>query len=556
MRNYGGLLTFAGLVILVMGALLGVSAGEPKPNAEEPIELIATKGVPYAVALETALPEDRFWIDPQRRPLTWTLDQSAALPPGFKLSEEGFLTGTPLEAQEHPYSFTVEFKDSWKGRGAEGPIKVTFELYVGLPPIRRRSSPGQRGSETTKARSPGKAVAEVGSTSPPLGTTPRVAAPDANPPTEEEPELSSPSRAVPASSNDVEGAAAPPAASTPPATPSVVTLKTPLRHGDYIISGKAPANITGVQVEVDGKGVAVETQRIEKGDYWIKLSVGLIKGQRVEVIATDGTSTFESNEAKVEPGLVDDRDPIETSFYVGTAVDTFASEDVNKLINADVSGDIKGRGVAGFDFAARLFGQPKEEDGRNYSWFTDSQLWIYGETVHGTRSSEIDCNANMDFPSCRDTFDPTVPQKSLLLLRNATSLEGFAGLRLEFASLQRNWVPMNLYAKGQVGFLTVADGPDDAEGIHHGGLGVIVTKGPLIGSYLEAGFGTTELFTTRPKDRWKFDGLLSYEINPTVAFFAQMTADVDFGGGADSFQSYFGFDFDLRELFKTVKGEQ
>jgi hypothetical protein len=139
-------------------------------------------------------------------------------------------------------------------------------------------------------------------------------------------------------------------------------------------------------------------------------------------------------------------------------------------------------------------------------------------------------------------------------LRNATSLEGFAGLRWEFLSVQRNSkFPISVYAKGQAGFLTVADGPDDAAGMHHGGLGIIVTRGPLEGSYLEGGFGITELFNDKPKDRWKFDMLLSHAINDTVSFFAQIVVDSDFGDGADSIQSYIGFDFDLVELFKTFK---
>ncbi len=112
---------------------------------------------------------------------------------------------------------------------------------------------------------------------------------------------------------------------------------------------------------------------------------------------------------------------------------------------------------------------------------------------------------------------------------------------------------MNVYLKGQGGFLTVANGPDDAAGVHHGGVGIIVTRGPLEGSYLEGGFGISDFFNDKPKDRWKFDALVSYAINETVSFFGQITVDTDIGSGPDSFQSYFGFDFDLIELVKTFE---
>ena len=71
------------------------------------------------------------------------------------------------------------------------------------------------------------------------------------------------------------------------------------------------------------------------------------------------------------------------------------------------------------------------------------------------------------------------------------------------------------------------------------------------GSYVEAGFGRTDLFLERSRDRWKFDGLLSFDLPGTdwATGFAQITVDSDFGAGSDSIQSYFGIDFDVSRLW-------
>ncbi len=39
-------------------------------------------------------------------------------------------------------------------------------------------------------------------------------------------------------------------------------------------------------------------------------------------------------------------------------------------------------------------------------------------------------------------------------------------------------------------------------------LGAIVKKGKFMDSYLEVGFGRTDLFGFKSKDRWKVDGML------------------------------------------------
>ena len=91
---------------------------------------------------------------------------------------------------------------------------------------------------------------------------------------------------------------------------------------------------------------------------------------------------------------------------------------------------------------------------------------------------------------------------------------------------------------------------------HHVGIGLVATKGNFVNSYFEVGFGRTDLFKEHRARRFKVDGFVSVafpdklgKYGKTFRPFAQMTVDSDFGKGADSIQSYFGIEFDLKCLF-------
>lgn len=256
---------------------------------------------------------------------------------------------------------------------------------------------------------------------------------------------------------------------------------------------------------------------------------------------------------------VDCRETLEASFYVGAAVDNFAGGEVRKFLNPQESGGVESRGVQGFDFAYRLFGTPKTAEGRSWRWAP--QLWAYGETVHGVRSRDVNCMENATFPTCGNfpgvgTADPK-KDPFLFILRNASSLEAFTGLRWEFLSLQReSRTPASLYLSAQAGFITVQGSPGDVADMHHVGLGGIITRGPYQGSYLEFGRGRTDLFHRHRGKRWLVDGFLSRRLNDVMSFFAQITVDADFGRGSDSIQSYFGVDFDLPALVGRILGQE
>ncbi len=242
----------------------------------------------------------------------------------------------------------------------------------------------------------------------------------------------------------------------------------------------------------------------------------------------------------------DARNDFEVSFYFGLAIDTFAASEKRLYLNPDSASGKQERAVGGIDFEYRLYGKPANP----------FQLWVYGDSMHGMRSAEIDCsaNGNADFFLCRQgrlnyqTFRGRDPAADLLLMiRNASSLEGMTGLRFEFLTLNKNGSdPGNLYFKAQAGFLDVAGSPGGALAEHQLALGAIATNGFFQGSYIEGGWGRSDLFTTHRHGRKKMDAFLTWKFVGAIRAFAQVTVDTDLGPGSDSIQSYVGLDFDLR----------
>lgn len=257
------------------------------------------------------------------------------------------------------------------------------------------------------------------------------------------------------------------------------------------------------------------------------------------------------DQCDADKNAVDCRGVVNVSAYTGMAIDTFAADEVKKYLNPGASGDIQYRGIFGFDFAARLTGNGSLD---NHTF--KKGLWLYGETLHGVRSADIDCKAHPDFPTCQAALalPTTLPEQTVFMLRNATTLEGYFGLRWEFMQLQPGDTPINLYLKGQAGFISVAGNPRLADS-HHVGFGLIVPKGSFTDSYLEAGFGRTDLFLTNKRKRFKIDGYLQKKIPKLTwaSFFAQMLVDTDLGQGSDAVQSYIGFNVSLDCLWTECK---
>ena len=234
--------------------------------------------------------------------------------------------------------------------------------------------------------------------------------------------------------------------------------------------------------------------------------------------------------------------PINIGIFVGSSIDSFAAGDLRKYINPDDSGTLSEQLVAGFDFDYQL------ATGRKKS------LWLYGETVHGARSGEVDCSqdANATKDACKiASLDAPSSLAPLAIFRKATTLEGFIGLRGELAELGPDGARSAFYLKGQLGFLSVAGRGGDLVDMHHVGVGLRLKEGVFANSYFEVGYGRNDLFA-KHAGRTKIDAYLTFgrASSPKAKPFFQMCIDSDFKPGPDNIQTFFGLDLDVLELFK------
>lgn len=253
----------------------------------------------------------------------------------------------------------------------------------------------------------------------------------------------------------------------------------------------------------------------------------------------------------------DARESFEAGFFAGASIDSFAASEVKHYAgyNASQSGAQTGY-VAGIDFALRLAARTESR-----RW--PLQLWVYGKTVHGVRSAEMDCR---DLPSSGGAstgsctgVQATAADAFLAILRNASSLESYSGLRVEFFRVNPGQThAANFYVKTQAGFLTVQNsGGDVMDDQIRLALGAILTNGPFRGSYFEGGYGKSDVFYFHRGRRFKIDGYLQWKIgdaSPVSPFF-RITVDADMGPGSDSVRTYYGVAVELRQLTSRFSGK-
>lgn len=252
------------------------------------------------------------------------------------------------------------------------------------------------------------------------------------------------------------------------------------------------------------------------------------------------------------PGT-DCRPDLEANAYAGLAIDSFAAPDLNAYLNPDASGSVKERAIAGFDFEYRLLG-----DASNPGM---TQFWLYGKTEHGVRSADVDCSmtANSTLPVCGNFLKSNLvavepATKFIYMLQNATSLEGFTGMRWEFPAIRRmGGDSARPYIDVQFGFLSVAGSGSGAVLMNHAGVGLMITNGRFLHSHLEAGLGRTNLYLRDPNRRLIVEGYLEWQSKIFGAIkarpFVEMNVDSGLGSGADSIETYIGIKFDLDKIF-------
>lgn len=287
------------------------------------------------------------------------------------------------------------------------------------------------------------------------------------------------------------------------------------------------------------------------------------------LIVGAGDGTVQCVAPKSNDVLGDERDTFDASGYVGTAVDNFAPASVGGYADSEQGGRHT-RVVGGFDFEFRMFGSRESK----------RQFWVFGETMHGVRSADINCADPDNKPAVCDklTVGPTgnAGKQLQFVLDNATSMEAFAGFRYEFMTLQvGDETPAKLYATARFGVMllngtarsaaatTTGGAPVAAQEFeanhayraHHVGTGLLLPSGKFSGSQLEVGWGVTELFNhAGVKGGWrrlKIDGALSVQLAGPMYGFVQLYADFDpYGPGADSVQTFYGVSFNIGEFFR------
>ncbi|MBN4073377.1 hypothetical protein JYT23_00925 [Mariprofundus ferrooxydans] len=273
----------------------------------------------------------------------------------------------------------------------------------------------------------------------------------------------------------------------------------------------------------------------------------------------DTPKVTEEGKGKNTAEHTDKRGDIIITAHSGLSVDSFAADSTKTYLNFNDANKNKSRATYGFDMEYRLLGSGENDiEEPNDVFFNgvwNPQLWIYGHTLHGMRSAEVDCNAHPTLSVCSGKIlAPPNASNNLFLLRNATSLEAYLGLRYEFITLQAGGKsPANLYVSGELGFVTVADNGGDVIDMHKINLGAVLIGGAFKNSFLEVGYGKTDLFLRHKSRRFKVAAkaqwtpplLKNMQIVKDLSLFAKIVADTDLGSGADSIQSYFGISYSI-----------
>jgi hypothetical protein len=154
--------------------------------------------------------------------------------------------------------------------------------------------------------------------------------------------------------------------------------------------GQSAPQVSGGRFEITLAGP------LTAGDAVI-VSAGTHRSAAVEVAECDAEAQEPQEGRKKEELTNDDRENLIASAYLGTAFDNFASGELRTYLNQAAAGPTNTRPIFGFDFEFRMTGdRTKPTTPRN------SQLWVYGETLHGVRSRDIGCPKENPPAICAD----------------------------------------------------------------------------------------------------------------------------------------------------------
>jgi hypothetical protein len=296
-----------------------------------------------------------------------------------------------------------------------------------------------------------------------------------------------------------------------------------------VVSGLTAA--ATIDVEIDKNRVRRTTMEAPGGTFAVALTGPLETGDEIRVLvngalirhANDNPRRVVARPAGIGPECrvprvagFDDRTNFEASGYLGWAFDNFAPNEVGGYINAASAASTHARFIGGTNAEYRFW--PHDIEKRNSS---DVQVWLSAETLHGVRTADVNCKDTPELNVC----SKSTSEKFLGILEHASSLEVFIDPRIEFATIQRESdTPIKAYVTARFGFLAV-EGAGHTYRNHHVGGGILAPSGTFAGSYVETGWGISEMFHEAEAtisgdagephwDRWKIDAMLMFDMVP------------------------------------------
>ena len=353
---------------------------------------------------------------------------------------------------------------------------------------------------------------------------------------------------------------------TIPAGPRIVAA----RAGECIIRIDGADTRLAAEVEVDLNRQPIRRQAVngrQQLEYWVAGPMAEGDQIRARYITAAGTGAWSATvdvgpsngnaecQGNAPLDLEDDpREAVEATAYVGTAIDNFAPAIVGNYREHDE----KHRFVGGVNFQFRVW--PTRNVRKN-----GPQVWINGETLHGVRTADVDCTTDPKPAVCNEAL-AAAGQSFRFILKRASSFEAFVQPRVEIATIEPDSeFATRVYLTGRFGMMMLTEGDGYAAEAHHVGIGIGSVAGKFDGSFLEVGWGKTELFapvSDRQWNRLKLDALLTIPFLQSITerarfwrmqprFFIQLYGDFDPGGkAADSIQTFIGFDMPIGDLLK------
>ena len=343
-----------------------------------------------------------------------------------------------------------------------------------------------------------------------------------------------------------------------------------LHDGDCTVTIDWPAStdVSGFRLLINGQP-ATRVVLDKSAPFTVKLADPV--RERDNVTAAAGTLQYDALVGALPPGIEpvescgkakardDERAVFEASGFLGNVFDNFAPNVAGGYINPAATQEatvVKSRWTAGVVAQYRLFGEP----GDTY------QFWLVSYTLHGVRTSDVDCSVAQPPPICRSTA-PT-GERFLYVIEHASTLEAHIDARFEFATLQKDSeLPIKVFAAARFGFLDL-EGAPQVYNSNSLGVGILAPKGVFRNSLAQVAWGLSEQFGSDPRwNRLKINGLLAFDLMPglkdriefwkrlggSTRFFVEINVDRNLHQGPDAVQTYVGLLFDLRQAFVGLR---